>query len=284
MTRTSISDLDYFLNSVRAALDDGDKFRMFKRLPGIETIEGVPPTQGAEYRDIVLHQTPDLLVYLDKFKENDKYGDPKTSEYQEGMMSPTTWRYIKVLSDLQVLFGDLADWDIVEIGAGYGGQCKIINDVYDIGSYTIYDLGPVSELIRKYLVETGTEALCEISTPDFRRMDRADARTYDLAISNWAWSECTKQMQDLYIEHILRRSKRGYVTFNQISHLCGVESYRKHELRDALGFPVEIMDEGLSVEIPEDMEQFVFYWHSQPFLDDAPDKRKKHSADERQSV
>ena len=182
-------------------------------------------------------------------------------------MSATTWRYIKVLSDLQMLFGDLDGWDVVEIGAGYGGQCKIINDLYDFSSYTIYDLEPVARLAQKYLRRVGSFAVDKLRLADFRRLGQDKRRMYDLVISNWALSECTKEIQDLYIEHVLRRSRRGYITYNQISHRCGIDSYRKSEIIDALGFTTELMPEGLIIDVPEDQEFFVLHWRSQSYMD-----------------
>ena len=268
--RTSISDFDYYLDCIYAALNDDRAFRTFKRLPGIEAIEGVQPAESRQYRSIVMARTPELLDHLDKFKENDVCGNPRTAYYEpEGLMSPTTWRYIKVLSDLQTLFGSLEGWDVAEIGAGYGGQYKIIQDVFELGSYTVYDLPPVMDLIAKYLHHIGCRSLDKIRMADFRDLGKVPPRTYDLTISNWALSECTRELQDRYIESILRRSRRGYITFNQISHQCGIDSYRKDEFFDALGFPFEVMAEGLDIEIPEDMEQFVLYWRTQPFLEEA---------------
>lgn len=264
--RTSISDVAYYLDGVNAALVDEIAFRSFKRLRGMDTIEGVPPAEGSQYRDLVLKQTPGLLAHLDKFRENDLCGNPRKADYPEGRMSPTTWRYIKVLSDLQILFGDLNGWDVAEIGAGYGGQYKILQDVYALDSYTIYDLPVVTELIFRYLQEVGCTSLDRVRIADFQELPKAPAMTFDLVISNWALSECTRQVQDLYIEHVLRRSRRGYITYNQISHHCGVDSYRKNEFLEALGFPVGIMAEGLDLVIPEDMEQFILYWQTQPLL------------------
>ena len=267
MAMTSITDRDGVLvTSARAALENDEDFATFKQLPGIKrAIERLPPARGAEYRAIVLRQTPGLLDHLDRFKENDTSGSPTTAPFPEGMMSPTTWRYIKVLSDLQMLFGRLDGCHVAEIGAGYGGQCKIISDLYDVASYTIYDLEPVSRLAEKYLCYAASPAAAKLRLADFRRLDQDPPETFDLVISNWALSECTKEIQDVYIRHVLRRSKRGYITYNQISHLQGVESYRKREFIDVLHFPTELMPEGLT-GIPEDLENFILHWSSQPFL------------------
>src|SRR6185436_7337526 len=105
--RTSISDLDgTYLDWVRSALDDEAAFSEFRQLPGIKsTVEGIKAADGEIYRNVALRQTPHLWEHLDKFKTSDAVGSPDTAIYPEGRMSPTTWRYIKVLSDLQTLFG-----------------------------------------------------------------------------------------------------------------------------------------------------------------------------------
>jgi putative sugar O-methyltransferase len=259
---SSITEQDeIFLRDVRLALTDDAAFARLKQLPGIKgAIERLSPQRGAEYRAIILNQTPALLDRLEVFRENDAVGSPDLAEYPEGMISPTTWRYIKVLSDLQLLFGSLNGWHIAEIGVGYGGQCKVLNDAHDVASYTLYDLEPVVSLATKYASESGSAVVNKLRPADFRRLGDDPPVTFDLVISNWALSECATEVQDRYIEHVLRRSRHGYITYNQISHMRGIESYRKHGFLDALGFPVEIMAEGLKVDLPEDMQNFVVHW------------------------
>jgi putative sugar O-methyltransferase len=268
LTRTSITESDErYLADVRAALEHEHEFARFKRLPGIrDAVERLSAARGEEYRRIALAQTPGLLEHLDAFRQNDDFGSPVTAEYPEGAISPTTWRYIKVVSDLRMLFGSLDGWHIVEIGVGYGGQCKVIGDVFDVASYTMYDLEPVCALADKYLRRAGSRAAERLTLADFRRLGHDPDRTYDLVISNWALSECTKAIQDRYIEHVLRRARRGYITYNQISHLRGIESYRKREFLDALAFPVTMMPEGLRVDLPESLENFIAHWSRQPWL------------------
>jgi hypothetical protein len=266
---TSITEQDdVFLRDVRLALTDEDAFAQLKQLPGIKgAIERLSPKRGAEYRAIVLDQTPALLDRLDAFRENDRIGSPDLAPYPEGLISPTTWRYVKVVSDLQQLFGSLDGWHIAEIGVGYGGQCKVLNEAHSVGSYTFYDLEPVVRLAAKYAGEAGSPVADKLHLADFRRLGRGAPVTYDLVISNWALSECTVEVQDRYIEHVLRRSRHGYITYNQISHLRGIESYRKQAFLDALDFPVETMPEGLSGFVPEEMENFIVHWSRQPHLD-----------------
>ena len=84
---------------------------------------------------------------MDAFKSNDKYGSPFVFDYP-GVenISPTTLRYIKVLSDLKKHFGPLDGMNICEIGVGYGGQCRIINSMYRPSTYTLVDIRPALRL------------------------------------------------------------------------------------------------------------------------------------------
>jgi hypothetical protein len=40
---------------------------------------------------------------------------------------------------------------------------------------------------------------------------------YDLVISNYAFTECTRTVQEIYFDTVLARSARGYLTCNVIS-------------------------------------------------------------------
>ena len=52
---------------------------------------------------------------------------------------------------------------------------------------------------------------------------------YDLVISNYAFSELRREVQDMYLEKIILRSKRGYITWNSIS-LKNFGGYSVNEL------------------------------------------------------
>ena len=227
-------------------------------------MERVKPARGAEYRETTLRQTPGLLEHIGKFKESDSLGNPETVPYPDGLLSPTTWRYIKVLSDLQMLFGPLDGLHIAEIGVGYGGQCKIINDVFDVASYTTYDLEPVAMLADKFLKRAGSPVSAKLRHADFRRLGQDEPVSYDLVISNWALSECARDIQERYIEHVLRRARRGYVTYNQIAGLCGIDAYSTDDLVGALQFPVtRVPEQPGDHEVPEayrHLQSFILHW------------------------
>jgi len=169
------------------------------------------------FRDMYEHVTYENgLVYIDEAKKsfreifehiellaNDRIGNPKKYYYEEiGFeVAPTTLRYVKVMADLINQFGSLDDMDIVEIGAGYGGQCRMIHQMFQPKSYTIIDVPEANKLIERYLRE-------------FAVYPKAQFEHYDLFISNYAFTEVARAYQDLYIEKFINKSDRGYMTCN----------------------------------------------------------------------
>lgn len=113
MIRTSISDnMRYPMFCYRASKEDAE-FKNFKRNPIYNSIlEHVSPQQGNAYLDIALKNS-ELHLSAQDWKyilQNDSIGNPRTAQYTVGneqiTCSPTTLRYIKVLSDISKLFPD----------------------------------------------------------------------------------------------------------------------------------------------------------------------------------
>ena len=225
---TSITDyVEYTDFCERAAADDG-VFATFRRHPSYTPVlEHVTREQGRSYLAQIQRATPSLLeAGLKSYRSSERIGSPALYEYPGiGPISPTTLRYVKVLSDLTRLFGDLSQMSIIEIGVGYGGQCKIIGDTHRFKSYTLVDLEPCLHLAERFL------SSFSVDNVQFRTSDQLDeSHSYDLVISNYAFSELARHVQDEYVQKIIRRSARGYMTVNFISRLFGVDSYSIGEL------------------------------------------------------
>lgn len=245
--KTSVSDREDYRRICRLACKYDSFFKMFKGHEYYRRIlEHVSEEQGQAYLDIIREEGEDLLEYFPKFRENDKYGGPITFTYDVGEFSPTTLRYIKVLMDLKNIFGDLNNLNIIEIGGGYGGQCKIISDVFSYQSYVIVDLDVVLALTQKYLTKLNVKNVKCLDPNDL-----SDDKMYDLVISNYAFSECIRSVQDDYIDKILNRSRRGYITYNYdigskvIYHPASTSPYNKEEITQILSknYHVHIIDE-----------------------------------------
>jgi putative sugar O-methyltransferase len=208
--RTSATDESGYLAVCRRAARDPEALAVFKRDPDYtRVLEHVTCQFGGDYLRLVLAQQPQLGERLDDFRRNDEIGSPAVCDYgAHGQFSPTTLRYVKVLADLVGLFGSLDGMRIIEIGAGYGGQCFVVSTGSAPASYTLVDLEPCLELARAYLDRLGVAA-------QFARAEELPREVeYDLVISNYAFSECVGRVQREYLERVLSRSRRGYLTMN----------------------------------------------------------------------
>ena len=219
----------YSLLCEQAANDDRifETFRNRPEYTGV--VETVDYSTGKEYLNIVMSQSPEFADVFEKFKSTDKLGNPKVYGYLYGLFSPTTLRYIKVLSDLKNYFGSLNGMRIIEIGGGYGGQCKVISDLFEFESYTLVDLQPCLRLAKKYLDKLEVKNVSYCTSHDL-----TGKCNYDLVISNYAFSEITRNVQDIYIKKILNKSSRGYMLCNFITHGTQINSYTESELINLL--------------------------------------------------
>lgn len=218
----SISENNLYLEACRQAVEDSSTFSHFKRNPGYLSFMDVPSYElGEKYLKLIHKEYPELLHHFNKFRQNDALGDPITYDFgEDGHFSPTTLRYIKVAGDLKHHFGDLSQMHIVEIGGGYGGQCKILADLGGFASYTIVDLPEANALANKYLTSFGVQNVNFINRQDLDQVPPAD-----LIISNFAFSEIDKQEQLDYLEQIILPAPNGYMTFNFITSHFNLESF-----------------------------------------------------------
>jgi len=210
---TSAMDQKKYKEFCKSAATSDSNFNKFKKGRTFWSLGRLTKDQGQVFLDIIKNDGKSVLRYIPKFKESEIYGNPITFTYDVGDFSPITLRYIKILVDLKRIFGTLDGLDIIEIGAGYGGQCKIISDIFNYKSYAIVDLDEVLLLIRKYLTKLNvpniTYLTCNAPTIAYKR---------DLVISNYAFSECVRNIQDYYIKTVLKNSKKGYIIYNAESH------------------------------------------------------------------
>ena len=225
---SSITDRNSYQSFCEKAATNDKVFARFRRAPVyVETLEHVNREQGAAYIDVIRRDNPDILDETPgRYHANDTLGSPLLYEYPgTGRVSPVTLRYLKVVSDLRRLFGDLSGFNIVEIGVGYGGQCRLITGYWPDVTYTLIDLAPALALANRYLTELGTGATLRFEPPN-----EVQARPYDLCISNYAFSELSRPVQEEYVTSVVSRSQRGYMTCNFVSDLFKIESMDRAEL------------------------------------------------------
>ncbi len=223
-TSTSISDNQVYPDFCLKASNSIKVFNRFRQNPVYKGIlEHVNEAQGQIYLDEI-NKHSELLVHMDEFKKNDDFGGAELITYPVvGAISPSTLRYIKVLGDLNALFGSLNNMTICEIGVGYGGQCRILHVIDTPAKYTLVDIAPALMLAERYMDNFIA------GTIEYKTMNELEKKEYDLVISNYAFTELPREIQNVYLKKVILNSKRGYITYNQISpeHF---HSYTKEEL------------------------------------------------------
>ena len=232
-----------YLNVCNYAANSDEFFKQFKSHPAYRhVLEHVSFEEGQQYlKEIDI----DYLDKLEEVKENDSLGSPVIYEYPSvGEISPTTIRYIKNTSDIINKFGTAFD-SIVEIGGGYGGLCKVLSSFIKFEQYLLLDLEECNLLSRKYLSHFNLPTLSYRS----EEIDEID-ENFDLLISNYAFSECHKEVQQDYIKRFIKKSNNFYIMHNNFHLELGTIPHEQF---------VEIMSDTHDVE-----------WSNEHGIHDAP--------------
>lgn len=114
-------------------------------------------------------------------------------------------RYRQIAARIERLIGPWGGWRIIEVGGGYGGQAHVMLSLASC-TYSILDLPEPLELQRVYLESLG-----------FFLHGFVAGAPYDLFISNYALSECARDVQASYLQ-LAATCPRGYITWNGWTH------------------------------------------------------------------
>ncbi len=209
LTKSDSENTNY-LEGIREILATNKKFNSFRRSYRYrEILEHVSYPDGAKYMQVLNGRRANLDSLIGSAKANDSIGRPLKFYYKDFCkVSPTTLRYLKVASDIQELFGRKID-SVVEVGAEYGGQASVLLDSIEINSYFIYDLPEAQALINRYL-----QARLSQDNVKMLPIRHVEPRSYDLVISNYAFSELPFEVQKEYCEKVFTNCKSGYLTMN----------------------------------------------------------------------
>ena len=217
---SSISDADShadYLELVESAGKDEEVFNKFRSCSAfINILDHVSIKHGQGYI-IEIETSGNSHLFnqgnLSLLKSIDTIGGGLQYHFKRiGKISPAYLRYLKVLSDLKILFGELRNLKVAEIGIGFGGQALVLNRIATVNSITFYDLPPVLDLTRRYLNSTNTLG-------NFEYVDGREPLTgnFDLVISNYAFSELSRSIQEMYLTNVVLNSKHGYITWNDLA-------------------------------------------------------------------
>lgn len=190
-----------------------------------EILEHCNTSQGNQYLSEIVNRYNNLYtnnreLLINLCNKNDLYGKTIKSYINNfTVCSPSNLRYI--LHSFLILDyinqNNLNDIDFIEIGGGYGGLCFFISNLSSlfnirIKSYAIFDLLQASLLQKKYL-----EAL-EINNIQYYQLDNFNNLYINsFLISNYAFSEISKELQIKYTNNILNPyTSYGFLTWNFI--------------------------------------------------------------------
>lgn len=201
-----------YLKVCSDAVSKEEVFKTFKSNPDYtEVLEHCSYEIGNKYLTLIMWYNFQPKPFTIPF-QNDTIGNPKLSQYGNLNVSPTTLQYMGVATNLIRQFKELSDYNIIEIGGGYGGQCKIMQDYCYINSYTIIDLHDPLYLQEKYLRTLNQVDKCNfLEHDDYKNYI---SKEYDLIISNYALSEMPREVQLDYVKNVCLISKHGYITCN----------------------------------------------------------------------
>ena len=258
----SVSENGNYASAVIQALKSQESFDKFKRSYSYRDIlEHVSEEQGRSYLDILESRNDSILTLgLETVLKSDDLGNPIKYRYREyeSFLSPTTLRYLKVTSDLQILFGSSLG-RVAEIGCGYGGQTLVNDQLLNVESARLFDLPFVNKLIDRYLNAHLFKGAYFTTV-----INKEEPRAYDLVISNYAFSELPKRVQLTYIEKVLAKAKSGYLTMNsglRNTRLTG--KLNIDELKELLPEFTLIEEEPLTAD-----QNYIIVWgHSQEALE-----------------
>jgi hypothetical protein len=209
----SLSQNSRYPQFCQLAARDDELFATFRRQPTyreiVETAD-LDYAAGMAFIQEITQQYPHLLPYFKRICAEDVIGNPVSYYYPNiGTICPGVLRYIKIVGDLQREFGDLSNFNIVEIGGGYGGQCKMLKDITGFDSYTIIDLPECTPLVNRYLSLFNINNFKTIACNTLH-----EPMNCDLVISNYAFSEIHRNGQIQYMEMIINAAPRGYFIYN----------------------------------------------------------------------
>lgn len=214
---TSISDSDRYNSIVVAAIKNDEVFRNFRSNSDYTAIlEHVSYSLGLKYLNLIeKYFTDEEIAAFESFEEFHEIGHPAVYTFKirerKIRMSPTFLRYAKVSLDLKMLFGNLNNISLAEIGIGFGGQAAVLQRLNSPRNSKLFDLPNVLLLAEKFLAHSGTSG-------EYEFLDERPMTTEaDLVISNYAFSELSRGVQELYLISILSKSTKGYVTWNTLS-------------------------------------------------------------------
>lgn len=235
--KTSVTDSIPYEQTLKSILNNDHLFDTFRIEPIVKSTYEHEFLIGQKKSFFDLFRSNQkILENLNELLKNDMVGlgltekvplnTKKNIQHCINTTAGTTLRYIAIAHLIEQYFGTLEGFRIVEIGVGYGGQGRILDVLHRIQSYRFVDLPLVLALTQKYFSHFKLNMQIDCKTME----QLADAGKYDLLISNYAFSELSRPIQQIYIDKILRKSKRGFILVNNTAEQFLIDQFSYTEL------------------------------------------------------
>jgi hypothetical protein len=86
----------------------------------------------------------------------------------------------------------------------------------ELSSYTFYDLDPALNLSRKFIRTLNLNGKFDFQDG---RDPKPGKYLPDLIISNYAFSELSRSVQNAYLENVILKSSKGYMVWNSLAQV-----------------------------------------------------------------
>lgn len=223
-----IYDQAVFAEALLSAVKDDAEFARFKQNPFFNLLwENLSEEEGEKWLQVIEGQYPFMKEKFELFRASDGVGSARVFAFGEsGVFSPSTLRFAAIAGELQSRLGSWEGMDVVQIGAGYGGLCKILCDISEFASYTLVDLPEQLALAKKYLERF------DVKNVDFLTPDQLPKNaSYDLVVSDMSFSEFNRSFQELFFDRILSRSCSGFLMGRIFPKHYGIIALNLDELK-----------------------------------------------------
>jgi len=150
---------------------------------------------------------------------NDQYGNPEQYQIDEYFCSPNTLKYIYfgLLNIKTILQKNIENFNFIEIGGGYGGQCLILQSLFKkfnilVKKYVLIDLDEVVNFQKKYVNNHDPNNNCVfISCVEY---DKYDFSCKNFLFSSYSLSELSHNVRNEYYKNLLPNIQNGFIVWN----------------------------------------------------------------------
>lgn len=212
-------------------------------------------------KDRPYEKTPEKQKF-ELLPQYDRYDTFTSKHRREFTIQCFLLEFIRVGLDIKdkLNLSDLYEYSIVELGVGFLGQ--YLTFFGDYKNYYMIDLPEVlllaNKIIKKSTIGKFDAEIASIwwdyektdfvSTFDLQRFPFENKMLDENGIffSSHAFSELTKEHQDIVYDNVIKHCKYGYILMNQISHIHGISSYSMEDNISnikSLGKNVEVHEE-----------------------------------------